>query len=293
MGRVGGAGYNVKPTLLRRALEEGAAEAVWLDSDVIVTGDPRQLWRGCPPDTIAVAEEFLGAPNQGGTLRTRAWNLPVGRELPSTTNSCIVRVTPAHLDLLRGWEDLLESDEYKQAQSRNWDQRPPHLMGDQDALSALLGSEKFGEIPIRWIRRGSEVAHCFEDRGYVLHQRLSNIAARRTPILLHGQGPKPWHLVSSSSGRLHLEVSPYTLAAFEYLDGLGEETRWAARASVSAKLLRFIFGRHLTATGILPAVAAELRDMRMVKTLAHRALKRLRRVRLRARGQIPEQGNPI
>jgi hypothetical protein len=290
-GKIGGAGYNVKPTLLRRALEEGATEAIWLDSDIIVTGDPGQLWRGCPPNTIAVAEEFLGAPNQGGDLRTQAWNLPVGRELPSTTNSCVVRVTPAHLHLLRAWEDLLDSDEYKNAQSRKWDQRPPHLMGDQDALSALLGSELFGEIPIRWIRRGSEVAHCFEGRGYILHQRLSNMIAGRTPLLLHGQGPKPWHPVSPSPGRLHLEVSPYTLAAFTYLDLLGEDTKWAERASIRAKLLRSIFRRHLTATGILPAVAAELRDMRIAKTLVHRLLKRVRRFRSEARGQAPEKGN--
>jgi hypothetical protein len=269
-------GYDVKPTLLRRALESGAEEAIWLDSDIIVTRDPRSLWEGCSPETIVVAEEFIGAPAQGGLSRTRAWGLPLGRSLPNTTNSCIVRVTRVHLELLRAWENLLGQGRYREAQSLGWQDRPTHLMGDQDVLCALLGSQPFVDVPIRWVRRGPEIAHCFEDRGYVLHQRLANLFAGRTPLLLHGQGPKPWHL-SGHVRPLHLELSPYTLAALGYVEQLGEPTEWAERQRSTTKLLRLLFRDHLTASGTLPAVLSELRDMRLAKTAARSLSRRLTR----------------
>ncbi len=272
-GPVGRSGYDVKPTLLRRALATGADEAIWLDGDIIVTADPRGLWKNATPETIVVAEEFLGAPAQGGTLRTRDWGLPVGRALPNTTNSCIVRVTSAHLDLLHAWEKLLEADEYRAAQAKPWYERPRHLAGDQDALCALLGSKQFASIPIRWVRRGTEVAHCFGPHGYVLHQRVWNLVAGVTPVLIHGQGAKPWDF-SGRKKPLYLELSPYALAAERYQDRVAEDMSWVVPHGSLAKNLRRMFKDHLTAAGLVPALAHEIRDQRLAKTIIAAVMRR-------------------
>lgn len=259
-------GYNIKPSLLRRALEEGAGEAIWMDSDIIVNRDPRPLWADSAPGTIVVAEEFLGAPHQGGSHRTRSWGLEAGRRLPNTTNSCVVRVTREHLNLLRDWDGLLASDEYQAAQKAPWHQRPPHMAGDQDVLCALLGSNKYRDVPIRWIRRGSEVAHCFANFGYPFQQRISNLMTGRSPTFLHGQGPKPWHFEGRDKP-LFLEVSPYFIACDRLADKLGEQADWRQAKRPVGRWLRRLFGDHLSASGLLPAALYELKDQRMAKTL--------------------------
>ena len=266
-------GYDVKPTLLRRALEAGADEAIWLDSDIIVTSDPRKLWNASTAGSIAVAEEFVGAPSQGGSMRTREWGLPVGRILPNTTNSCIVRVVPAHLELLRAWEELLGTEAYRVAQAKPWFERPPHLAGDQDVLCALLGSKEFATVPIRWVRRGPEVAHCFEARGYVFHQRIVNLLTGTTPTLIHGQGPKPWDFADRKKP-LYLELSPYALAASRYRDRLNEDAEWSTPQSRAAANLRRLFRDHLTASGLLPALTHEIRDQRLAKSVIQSMLRK-------------------
>lgn len=275
-GFAGRDGYNIKPSLLRRALEEGASEAIWMDSDIIVNRDPRPLWADAAPGMIVVAEEFLGAPHQGGSHRTRSWGLKAGRPLPNTTNSCVVRVTHEHLELLKDWDDLLVSDIYQAAQKTPWHQRPPHMAGDQDVLCALLGSKKHRDMPIRWIRRGSEVAHCFANFGYPFQQRISNLASGRSPTFLHGQGPKPWHFEGRDKP-LYLEVSPYFIACERLADKLGEQANWRRAKRPAARWLRRLFNDHLSASGLLPAALYELKDQRMAKTVIRSALQRFRR----------------
>src|SRR3954453_22572248 len=50
-------GYNVKAAVLAKALEE-TDSALWIDSDIIVTGDLRPVFAAAGPDTLAVSEEW-------------------------------------------------------------------------------------------------------------------------------------------------------------------------------------------------------------------------------------------
>src|SRR5262245_10318785 len=43
--------WNCKPHTMLPLLEQGADEAIWLDSDVIVTRDPSYLFDGLPKET--------------------------------------------------------------------------------------------------------------------------------------------------------------------------------------------------------------------------------------------------
>jgi hypothetical protein len=258
-------GYQVKARLLLDALDAGATEAVWLDTDIVVAGDLAGKLAAFPADAIVVAQEYFGAPGQGGSQRTRAFGLEPGRRMPDTANTCVVRVTPSHRELLEEWDRLLTSGDYRDAQARQWFERPLHLLGDQDVLTALLGSARFAKTPIGWLRRGSDVAQCFEHGGYPAHERIRNLLAREKPVLLHSQGEKPWR-PPGGRRRLHLEVSPYTLASSAYAQDLGEDSAWMAPQLRLSRLLRKALRGHPTATGLLPAVARELRDQRVLKT---------------------------
>lgn len=267
----GRAGYDIKPYLLLKLLESGEREAIWIDSDIIVTGDVRRFFANLHDTTIVVAEEYFGARAQGGTIRTEGFGLPIGRPLPSTVNSCVVRVTPAHRRLLMAWDTLLSSEAYRSAQAKRWDERPLSMLGDQDVLTALLGSAEFMDIPIRWIRRGAEIAHCFQYGGYAAHERLRNVLLRSAPAFVHSQGQKPWR-PPDGARTLHLELSPYTLAALDYVNELGEESTWASPTLPLARLLRRLFRDDITTSGLAQAIAAEAADQRVLKTFAKRLL---------------------
>src|SRR3712207_4014819 len=112
-----------------------------------------------------------------------------GRRLPATANTSVLRVTPHHTGLLEEWRSLLRSTEYQSAQLRPWDERPTHLMGDQDVLTALLSSADFADVPVRMLRRDVDIAHCFGSAGYLPLQRVRAVVrGQRLPPLVHAQG---------------------------------------------------------------------------------------------------------
>lgn len=268
-------GYDVKPFLLGRALADGAAEAVWIDSDVIVAGDIRPLFAGAAPEALGVTEEIFGVSHEGGTVRTAGMGLPVGRRMRRTANTSVLRVTAAHAALLTEWGHWLCAPAYRVAQAAEWYDRPLWFLTDQEVLTGLLGSARFAHVPIRWLRRGPDIAHCFHlgGTGYTVFQRLANVTRGRTPPFVHSVGERPWR---PSGGRptLHLETSPYTLAAAAYRDVVGESLPWTSATLPAARACRALARDGLTASGLLPALGRELRDQRALKTLLRSAAAR-------------------
>ena len=262
-----GSKYDVKPGLLRRALERGADAAIWIDSDIVVARDFRPALADVPPHAIVVAEETLGVPYQGGTSRTEGVGLAVGRSLHATANTCVTRVTRAHLPLLTAWEALLRTADYRAAQDQPLAQRAVWYKGDQDLLTALLGSAEFADVPIHWLRRGRDVAHCFQlgGVGYNVLERLVNTVSRAQPIFAHSCGDRPWRPPQGAT-TLHLETSPYTLIAARYEQALGEPLAWARPQLVGSRMLRSVFQDGVNMTGFFPALARELWDQRLLKT---------------------------
>jgi hypothetical protein len=249
-------------------LAAGADEVWWIDSDVIVTDDFRQRLRGLSEETIVVAEEALyGA---GGHLdrgaRARAWGFELGRVLPSTLNTCVVRVTRAHVPLLQRWQQLLESEAYTQAQRRPWDERPIHMIGDQDVLTALLSGQEFVDVPVVRLRRGAEIIQYFGPPGYTTRERMSNLRTGLPPFVHEQGGGKPWYLdgthryagLRAAVDRLYSELSPYRCCAASYQAEIADELRhanWIDETSrVGAVLERLAFG-SVPLTGLPLALA--------------------------------------
>jgi len=185
--------WNIKPQLLLHCLGLGYERVVWIDSDVIVARDFRHLMHNTEDETLVVAEDFYWACYvfPGGTVRAELWGLRPGRSLSWTVNTGILRVTPAHRPLLEAWKTLLEYPAYIQAHRRTWYTRPVHMVGDQDVLTALLSSERFGNVPIQFLRRGTDIIYNFGPSGYTPRERLANLRTPAPPFV-HCTGPKPW-----------------------------------------------------------------------------------------------------
>jgi hypothetical protein len=237
--------WNCKPHSLIPALEAGASEAVWLDSDILVTRDFGGVFDDAGPETLVAALEPRNTPNQGTGPRTRAWGLPAGRSFCRSPNSCILRVTPAHLPLLRRWKELLENPAYAAWQVRALHERPLHMWGDQDVLGALLGSAEFAGVPVRLLETGREVIHCSSPTSFPLGERLDSLR-RPPPLLIHAQGAKPWVVLREGDGpvgfreallRLFHETSPYTVAARAYRQALGDLGGWLDRRTTAGRLI--------------------------------------------------------
>ena len=268
-------GFNVKPGLLQRVLEHGASAAVWMDSDILVVRDFRRWLDAAPPDSLVVAEDRFGAHWRGRSSHARAWGFPVGREMPRLLNSCVVRALSTHIPLVRAWDRLLGLEPYVAAQRIHWSERPSHMFGDQEVLSALLESREFADTPLHLLRRGREIVHCFEYHGYPAHEMIANVVTGNRPLFVHAQGAKPWRGDAASRG--YLDISTYTLLARSYASELAEDSNWIEPRSRSSRTARRMFRDDPWSTGIPRALATELRDQRLVKTLMKRLLGKLRR----------------
>ncbi|GFE68196.1 hypothetical protein [Chroococcus sp. FPU101] len=219
------AGWNCKPYALLSLLERGEEEVIWLDSDIMLTRDPSPLFTDLSLETLVAAQEPLSQPYQGTEIRTNGWNLPVGRSLPWTLNSCVVRVTSYHIPLLKKWIELLNHPEYITSASLPIAQRPIHLLGDQDVLGALVGATEFADFPVYYLRSGINVIHCGGALGYSLRERFIGLF-KSIPTFIHGIGCKPWIMFHENHTprfcwypglrRLLVETSPYMALCRSY-----------------------------------------------------------------------------
>ena len=85
-----GMGWNVKPMLLQRLLDEGHDAVLWMDSDIVVTSDFRRL---LPPDDKLVVTQEAALGPYAVRQRTLGWNLSLGRTLLGV-NTCVIRAKP-------------------------------------------------------------------------------------------------------------------------------------------------------------------------------------------------------
>ena len=244
-------GWEVKPAALLEVLAD-TPEAVWVDSDIVATAPLDRLLLGDDDDVLVATEETCYGQAQGGTHRTEAWGLPVGRSMPSTVNTGVVRVTRRHVDLLEAWRSMLHSPTFVDAQARPWDERPLHLLSDQEVLTALLGSRDFAGVPLRLLRRGRDIAQCFGPAGFTPSERLRR---RALPPLVHAMGVKPWAPPDPSAARgrarwrarydrAHCELEPYGWVAARYADEVDQDLGWTSARHATARVMSKLTGDH-------------------------------------------------
>ncbi len=261
-------GWNIKPTVLLEMLRSHS-EVLWMDSDIIVTGDIRKYFAGLPPNVVVATEETYWGQQQGGNSRTVEWGLEVARPLPCTVNSGVIRVTRHHEGMLQAWQTMLKHPTYVLAQSKPWYERPIHMIGDQEALTGLLGSKDFVHLPVRLLRRGAEIAQCFGPAGFTPGERVRALLGEG-PFMIHAMGPKPWlrqlkapkmlgtrprvAALRSWYEYLALDISPYCVAARDYGSDGGIDVGWAWPRSVIGKIMSALGGRRPPGPGFALAL---------------------------------------
>jgi hypothetical protein len=165
--------------------------------------------------------------------RATFWQFNIYRYFEHLLNSCFVRITSFHLDLLDAWHKLVYSQEFQKIQSLPFEQRPSYLFGDQDLLEGLLMSDNFSHIPVKLIRHGYEIIHA--SNSYSIRDRVSFVIHQwktgEVPMLLHAHGLKPWMLIHRKANSFKLsdvavELSPYITAAKSYRKLLESDTSW-------------------------------------------------------------------
>jgi hypothetical protein len=262
----GGIQWNCKPQALKPLLERGHREAVWLDSDVMVTRDCRQLFTDLDERVLAIAQEPACQPYQGTALRTQGWGLEIGRSLPFTLNSAVLRVTRCHLPLLDRWMKCLADPQYVLSQTLPVERRPLHMNGDQEILNALLGSREFSDVPLRVFSTGAEIIHLGGELGYSSTERLRGVL-KPAPVFMHAIAGKPWLWLSGEPiwskpdffgwhRRLLQELSPYVYEARQYRKELGTEAAWMYRRTVTGTILRLLGFGHFALRGAPLSLAA-------------------------------------
>jgi hypothetical protein len=225
--------YNVKPAVLLDALATGANSCLWLDTDVSVNGS-LEFIADVPPETIIVTQDPWEY-RDGSTHRCATWGLESGRSLPGALNTAVVRVTHHHQTLLHSWKSLLQTESYLNEQLKPALQRNQHMLGDQDALSALLAAKEFSSIAVRRLIHSTEILQHHGAGAYGPVQRWLNLL-HGMPPLVHAMGSvKPWKMPDKPSffhsprdyyERTYLELSPYLHSARQFRAALDEETGW-------------------------------------------------------------------
>ncbi len=259
--------WNVKPQALLQLLKEGNQEVVWIDSDILVTKDIFPAFSDLNDNMLLVTEEALWVHNETDALRARLWGFPVRRSFPFPLNTAVMRVTQAHILLLERWKEILESQKYKTAQQQPWHKRPLHMLSDQDVLTALLSSEEFHTVPIRLLRRGSDIIQYFGPLGFTLAERMTCMV-RGMPIFIHSQSWKPWLTTTDAipegfRGKIeaaYQDLSPYILAA-KSSASVPPNTWTRPRSKLSSILLKLGFG-YPPLVGLPLAAAFDLERIR-------------------------------
>jgi hypothetical protein len=287
-----GYGWNVKPQAIMRMIDQGFDEVIWIDSDVIVNRNILHTFNKLKDDIVVTTEDALGDERDDrNALRARLWGFPVGRVLPFGLNTGVLRITKNHYQLMQRWWKLLHSNTYQDYQKREWRERPVHMLGDQDVLTALLTSKEFSEIPIHVLRRGKHILQFNGVYGYTVPERMRNLFADR-PAFIHSFGGKPWserwQLKLSANLReyikkVYLDLSPYTLSAIQFRQELECDTEWMEPHFVLSRILRVLGMGYPALVGLPMAVFADLaRVAKYVRKSLRPGLSRLETVGLRA-----------
>ncbi len=258
--------WDVKAQALASLLGRGFSEVVWIDSDIIVCGSFLERFASLPSEVLIATEERLDNTPPDLEMRTRAWSLRLGRTLPYVVNTAVLRVTKSHESLLARWMELMATDAYREAQNKPWDERPLHLLGDQDVLSALLSSVEFAHVDVLFLKRRSDIVQYFGNLGYTVVERFAHLV-KGLPTFVHSQGWKPWFGSASRQGhassgerlrRLYSDLTPYSMVARHYAAELPSRT-WLRPASALIAIFRIVGFLQAPLVGLPLALVFDLR----------------------------------
>jgi hypothetical protein len=245
-------GWETKPSLLLRLLDEGHDDVVWLDSDLILLEGAADLVKRSDPRTLLITEEHLAVEGTNIPDMAALAGMKSVRTFQRGINSCVIGVTPVHREILTAWSEAMRGPAFQAVQQLSYFDRPRHLQSDQDVLAALLGSERFADIPVRQLRSGTDVAHCWFYAGFSAKDRLRALW-RGLPPVIHSPGNKPWRrrMEPNRLPRIALDISTYNSVARRFGNATGEDMGWTKPEMPLGKLLYAAGLGHPVIPGLL------------------------------------------
>ena len=262
----GATGWNVKPFALLELLAEGWDLAWWIDSDIAVLKNLHAQFGAVEETRLLVTEEAAFGRYWDRGMRAESWGFHVGRHFGFTLNTGVLRVAPEHKPLLQAWSKLLSGRKYLEAQRMPLFDRPFHLLGDQDVLTALLCSSEFSEVPIHVLRRGSDIVQYFGPTGFSVRERLMDFR-KGSLSFIHSQGFKPWRNerrpanVSRAKhyfNQLLIDTSPHSMVANSLSLRMDDACTWALPRTRVGRLLRQLGMGNRALTGLPLAMFADV-----------------------------------
>lgn len=273
--------WNIKPYLLEQMLARGIPRITWLDADLMLTSDPSAYFATLQDDTILVAQEGFRSRNAGTGGRTLSIGRTIARELGYTVNSCVVSVTARHQPLLDRWKAFLRSDLYQTADKR-------FIVGDQDVLGGLLGSDEFGQVPVAALQTGRDIAHDMLPGDFGAFQRIATLR-HGEPRFVHAQGRKTWRYATGSADATALQ-SQLSLhrhwAKTHRTDLPADQTAWITQDGALSRILLRLFPNSPSLRGLpIGLIGSALNLAYILRNL-------LRRNPTFRVGQTPDGGSP-
>jgi hypothetical protein len=215
-------GVNVKPYVLLWALDKGYTQAIWMDSDMILSRPLSKIFLE-QPDDILIASELPGLRKINIHDRTKPWGLETGRSFKRNPSSCCIWGTQAHRSLIEDWKRLIESHEYQHWQAFSVQERPIHASHEDAVFMALIGSKQYENLSIKLLKCGQDIAQCLTISSYSLNDRLKAFFSGPPPII-HAMGKKPW--LAEGTEKFEQSISPYACVARRYQKYLEVDTDW-------------------------------------------------------------------
>lgn len=237
--------WNIKPYLLQQMLGRRVGRITWLDADLMLTADPSGLLGALDEDTILVAQEGFRSRFAGTGGRTLSIGCRIARELGYSVNSCVVSVTARHLPLLGRWKSLLRSGVYETADRR-------FIVSDQDVLGGLLGSGGFGQVPVKALRSGRDIAHDMLPGDFGFLQRIATLG-HGEPRFVHAQGRKTWRYATRSpeARALQSQLSLHRHWAKAHHAALpADQTAWITEDGPLSRVLLRLLPRNPSLRGL-------------------------------------------
>ncbi|WP_147321235.1 hypothetical protein [Rhodoferax lacus] len=259
--------YNIKPHVLIDGLRTGAKTCLWLDTDIIL--DSRITWLAdLPEQTLVSTLDPHSYPN-GSNFRAEAFDLePQKNAIDGAINSALVLVDEVHKDFLEDWAKLLKLPQYQDSQKKPVSLRNTLMLGDQDALSALVASKKYASLKVLLLKHPNDILHHQGISALTFRQRLILKNSDRHPSIIHAMAStKPWLMKNNVSPflnirdyytRIFLELSPYVCTARQYEKLLTEDKSWLRVQTVYSKFMLFIFRNDPFAAGALQALVQQI-----------------------------------
>lgn len=216
-------GFNIKPDLLLWGLDKGYERVTFIDADIILTRALPKFFMDPAEDAI-IASQTAPLNKVRTKVRTDFWGFKQGRRFIRDPSGCFLSASKKHRSLLNSWAKLLTDERYLSAKNLQDEKTLIPVRGDDEVLSALLGSEQYAHLKLVFLNSTSQIAQCGTPGSYTVHSRLRSLLGHK-PYLIHAVGNKPW--LREEPYYKH----PYSIEARAYANQLDEECNWSIKAS--------------------------------------------------------------